>query len=81
MSTMASQITSLTIVYLIDYSGADQRKYQSIRVTDLCGDNSPVTGECPADRHKGPVTRKTFPYDDVIMTSMASCKTAVTPVR
>ena len=45
---MASQITSLTIVYLIDYSGADQRKHQSLRVTDLCGDNSPVTGECPA---------------------------------
>ena len=29
MGTMASQITSLTIVYLIVYSGADQRKHQS----------------------------------------------------
>ena len=28
MSTMASQITSLTIVYLSVYSGADQRKHQ-----------------------------------------------------
>ena len=28
MSAMASQITSLTIVYSIVYSGADQRKYQ-----------------------------------------------------
>ena len=29
MTTMASQITSLTIVYSIVYSGVDQRKYQS----------------------------------------------------
>ena len=29
MSTMASQITSLTIVYSTVYSGADQRKHQS----------------------------------------------------
>ena len=29
MDTVASQITSLTIVYLTDYSGADHRKHQS----------------------------------------------------
>ena len=29
MGAMASQITSLPIIYLIVYSGADQRKYQS----------------------------------------------------
>ena len=29
MSVMASQITSLTIVYSTVYSGADQRKHQS----------------------------------------------------
>ena len=29
MSAMASQITSLTIVYLTVYSGTDQRKHQS----------------------------------------------------
>ena len=29
MGTIASEITSLTIVYSIDYSGADQRKHQS----------------------------------------------------
>ena len=29
MSTMASQITSLTIVYSTIYSGVDQRKHQS----------------------------------------------------
>ena len=56
-----SQITSLTIVYSSVYSGADQRK---LRVTGLCEGNSPVTGEFPAQR---PVTRKIFPFDDVIM--------------
>ena len=29
MGTMASQITSLTIVYTTVYSGADQRKHQN----------------------------------------------------
>ena len=29
MTTMASQITSLTVVYSMFYSGADQRKHQS----------------------------------------------------
>ena len=33
MGAMASQITSLTIVYSTVYSGTDQRKHQ-IRVTD-----------------------------------------------
>ena len=57
MGAMASQITSLTVVY----SGVDQRKHQSS--ASLAG-NSPVTGESP---HKWPVTRKMFPLDDVIM--------------
>ena len=46
MGAMASQITSLTIVYSTVYSGADQRKHQS--VTDLCVGNSSVTAEFPA---------------------------------
>ena len=29
MTTLASQITSLTVVYSITYSGVDQRKHQS----------------------------------------------------
>ena len=33
-------------------------------VTGLCGENPPVTGGFP---HKGPVTRKLFPFRDVIM--------------
>ena len=46
MGAMASQITSLTIVYLTLYSGAD-KKTPKLRVTGLCARNSPVTGEFP----------------------------------
>ena len=64
MSAMASQITSLTIVYSIVYSGADQRNHQSsvslTFVRRIC--RWPVNSP-----HKGPVTRKIFPFDDVIM--------------
>ena len=48
MGAMASQITSLTIVYSTVYSGADQRKTLKLRVTGLCVGNSPGTGEFPA---------------------------------
>ena len=64
MSTMASQITSLTIVYSTGYSGADQRKHQSsaslafVRGIHRSPVNSP---------HKGPVTRKMYPFDDVVI--------------
>ena len=40
------------------------RKKSKLRVTSLCEGNSPVTGESP---HKRPVTRKKFPFGDVIM--------------
>ena len=64
MIPAASQITSLTIVYSSVYSGAGQRKHQSsaslafVRGIHRWPVNSP---------HKGPVTRKMFPFDDVIM--------------
>ena len=46
---MASQITSLTIVYSTVYSDADQLKTSKLRVTTgLCAGNSPATGEFPA---------------------------------
>ena len=65
MTTMASQITSLAVVHSIVYSGADQRKHQSsASLTGLCAGNSPGLVNSP---HKGPVTRKMFPFDDVIM--------------
>ena len=64
MSSMASHVTSLTIVYSTVYSGADQRKHQSFTsLAFLMGIHRwPVNSP-----HKGPVTRKMFPFDDVIM--------------
>ena len=47
MGAMASQITSLTIVYSTVYSGRS-KKTPKLRVTGLCAGNSLVTGEFPA---------------------------------
>ena len=47
MGTIASQITSLTIVYSTVYSGADQGKHKKLRVTGLCVGNTPGTGKFP----------------------------------
>ena len=64
MITIASQITSLAIAHSTVYSDAYQRKHQSstslafVRGIHRWPVNSP---------HKGPVTRKMFPFDDVIM--------------
>ena len=60
MGSMASQITSLAIVYSAFYSGADQRKYQNS--ASLAFVRGPVNSP-----QKWPVTRKMFPFDDVIM--------------
>ena len=64
MGTMASQITSLTIVYSAVYSGADQRKHQ--RPASLAFVRGIHRGLVNSP-HKWPVTRKMFPFDDVIM--------------
>ena len=62
---MASQIASLTIVYLTVYSGADQRKHQCsaslafVRGIHRWPVNSP---------YKWPVTQTMFSFYDVIMT-------------
>ena len=69
MSTIASQITSLTIVYSTVYSDADQRKQQS------CASLAFVWGihRGPVNSpHKWPVTRKMFPFDDVIMSRITT---------
>ena len=64
MDVMASQITSLNIVYSTVYSGADIRKHQIpaslafVRGIHRSPMNSP---------NKWPVTRKMFPFDDVII--------------
>ena len=54
MSAMASQITSLTIVYSAVYSRRRSKKTSNLRVTVLCEGNSPVTGEFPAQRASNP---------------------------
>ena len=48
MCAMASQITSLTIVYATVYSKRRSNKTSKLRITGLCAGNSPVTGEFPA---------------------------------
>ena len=50
MSAMASQITSLTIIYLTVYSRHRSKKTSKLHVTGFCEANSPVTGEFPAQR-------------------------------
>ena len=66
MSMMASLITGVSIDYSIVSLGADQRKHQNsaslafVRGIHRWLVNSP---------HKGPVTPKVFPFDDVIMES------------
>ena len=64
---MASQITSLPIVYSAVYSGADQRKHQrSVLLAFVRGIHWwPVNSP-----HKGPVTWKMFPFDHVIMKAL-----------
>ena len=69
MGAMASQITSVSIVYSTACSGADQRKHQSsaslafVRGINRWPMNPP---------HKGPVTQKMFPFDDVIMATFSA---------
>ena len=64
IGAIASQITSLTIFYSTDYSGTDQSKHQSsASLAFVWGiHRGPVNSP-----HKWPVTRKIFPFDDVIM--------------
>ena len=64
MSAIGSQITSLTIVYSIVSSDADQRKHQSSTSLAFVWGIHRVPVNSP---HKWPVTRKMCPYDDVIM--------------
>ena len=68
-SATASQITCVSIVYSTVCSGADQIKHHSsaslafVRGIHRRPVNSP---------HKGPVTRKMFPFDDVIMACLVA---------
>ena len=64
MGATASQITSLTIVFSSVYSDANQRKHQSsaslVFVRGIY--RGPVNSS-----HKWPITRKMFPFDDIII--------------
>ena len=66
MGAIASQITSLMVVYSTVYSDADERKHQrSASLAFVWGlHRGPVNSP-----HKWPITRKMFPFDDVIMTT------------
>ena len=64
MGAIASQITSLAIVYSTVYPDADQRKHQSSASLAFVRGIHRGPGNSP---HKWPVTRKMFPFDDVIM--------------
>ena len=74
MGTIASQTTSLAIVYSTVYSDPDQRKHQSpaslafVRGIHQRPVNSP---------HKWPVTRKMFPLHD----QTSSCRISVTSFK
>ena len=77
MSVMASHVTGVSFVCSVVCSGADQRKHQSsaslafVRGIHRSPVNSP---------HKGPVTRKMFPFDDVIMFNLQNTPD-ISPVR
>ena len=64
MSVMASPITSRMIVYSTVYSCADKRKHESSASLGFMRGIHRWQVNPP---HKGPVTRKMFPIDDVIM--------------
>ena len=76
MGVMASQITSLTIVYSTVYSGADQRKHQSFATLAFVRGIHRWPGNSP---HKWPVTRKMFPFDDGIIL-VWSCQSSILPI-
>ena len=64
MGAIASQLTSLSTVYSTVYSDADHRKHQ--RSASLALEWGIHRGPVNSP-HKWPVTRKMFPFDDVIM--------------
>ena len=73
MGRMASQIPRLTIIYSTIHSDADQGNIKAPRHWPLCRDSP----------HKWPVTRKMFPFDDVIMGARchSNCTIEVTLFR
>ena len=74
MNTMVSQITSLMIVYSTVYLGANQRKHQSsASLAFVWGIHRWLVNSS----HKGPVSQKMFPFDDVITQHRNLCQKQV----
>ena len=71
MSAKMSQITSVSIVYSTVYSNADQRKRKSTASLAFVRGIHRGTVNSP---HKGTVTRKMFPFDDIIMNCLSGPK-------
>ena len=69
---MASQITGVTIVCSV-CSEADERKHQSSASLAFVKGKHRWPVDAP---HKGPVTRKMFPFDDVIIWSIIKLEIA-----
>ena len=67
MSAIASQITGVSIACSTIYSSATQRKHQSSASLAFVGGIHRRPEDSP---HKGPVTRKLFPFDEVIMVTV-----------
>ena len=86
MSEIASQITSLTIVYSTVYLDTD-KKTSKLRVTGPCVGKSPGTGEFPAQivsnaenvsiwwRHN--VTQTNISIDEHILLTWVTCSMSV----
>ena len=70
MTMLASQITSLPVVCSIVYSGVNRRKHQSSASLAFVREIHRGPVNFP---HKWPVTRKMFPFDDVIMYVLLVC--------
>ena len=65
MGSLATPITSLTLIHSTVYSTRRSKKASKLRVTGLCAGTSTETGEFPSQM---PVSQKMFPFDDAIMT-------------
>ena len=70
MGTMSYEITSVPFVYSTACSGASQRKYQNSASLAFVRGNYRWPVNSP---HKGYLTRKMFPSDDVIMQNFSVC--------
>ena len=73
MGAMASQITLVSIVYSTVCSDTDQGKHQIFAALAFVRGIHRWPANSP---HKGPVTRKIFPFDDVIMENAFWSKTS-----